>query len=404
MICAAVLPGVVRGRNRASTMWFPLSVRKISPSLRRRSTVAPSASKASAAKCQPNGCTSTGTGDFDPRRGTSFDSSTITMNFFDAAATIFSRKSAPPRPLIKSSFGSTSSAPSTHRSGRVRSSSNVSGIPSSFATSAVANDVGTPFKSMPSLTRRATPSRKCRAVEPVPRPRTMPGFTKASAAAAAFRFMSSGEANSRPPPEFSDEFHQALDHEVVEFLAERLRGLRRISRDPGPVLPRIVHDRVGRDLVLPRGGAALHEFRIRGQDAGCLAGACVAIALRKDPLRGVDQIIVRNDGRLQSDAAVHVLLGCGAKGHHVLSTGMTADNHQAVDAVSHEVVEDIADEGLEGIHGHAHGARIGPRRRTDSVRNRRRDERTRSPGDLIEDMEWLEHVRAERQVRALLLP
>src|SRR6266581_4014596 len=102
--------------------------------------------------------------------GTSFDSSTITTNFFDAAATIFSRNNAPPRPLIRSSLGSTSSAPSTHRSSRGNSSSEVSGMPRPFDASAVAKEVGTPFRSAPSRTRREIPQRKCCAVDPVPRP------------------------------------------------------------------------------------------------------------------------------------------------------------------------------------------------------------------------------------------
>src|SRR5436190_9326819 len=116
-------------------------------------------------------------------------------------------------------------------------------------------------------TSPATPSWKYRAVEPVPRPSTVPGFTRASAVSAVFRFRSSEEANSRPPPEFFDQFHQAVDHEVVEFLSERLGGFRRISRHPGPILRRVVDDRVRWDPIPPSGGASLHEVRIRYQDA-----------------------------------------------------------------------------------------------------------------------------------------
>src|SRR5439155_1131213 len=83
----------------------------------------------------------TRTGAFTPRRDTSLDSSTMTTTCCAAAATIFSRNSAPPRPLIKSSFGSTSSAPSTARSTDGRSSNEVRGTPRSFAASAVAKDV-----------------------------------------------------------------------------------------------------------------------------------------------------------------------------------------------------------------------------------------------------------------------
>src|SRR3972149_4404316 len=115
---AAVFPGARKGPNRASRMWFSLSVRKTWPSIRRSSTLAPRSFRAAAAVRQPKGWTSTGIGAFVPSRGTSFDSSTITTNFRDAAATIFSRNRAPPRPLMRLSFGSTSSAPSTHRSSR----------------------------------------------------------------------------------------------------------------------------------------------------------------------------------------------------------------------------------------------------------------------------------------------
>src|SRR6266571_4711097 len=56
--------------------------------------------------------------------------------------------------------------------------------------------------------RRPTPARKCRAVDPVPRPRTIPGFTYARAASAAFRFSSSREAISGSPAQFLDELHE----------------------------------------------------------------------------------------------------------------------------------------------------------------------------------------------------
>src|SRR6266581_4633606 len=207
----------------ASRMWFPLSVRNGSSPFFRNSILAPSASSAAAAFFQPNGWTSTGNGVFVPRRRTSFESSTITTNFFDAAATIFSRNKAPPIPLIRSSFGSTSSAPSTVRSSQKLSSSEVNGIPSRLASSAVASEVGTPFKSIPFATRRSTPARKCLAVDPVPRPRTIPGFTYARAASAALSLSSSREAISGPPAQFLDQLHEFPDHEIVELLAQRLR-------------------------------------------------------------------------------------------------------------------------------------------------------------------------------------
>src|SRR6058998_3587789 len=193
-IRAASFTGPRIGPKCASRMWFPLSVRNGSPACLRNWTFAPRPSSAADAFFQPNGWTSTGNGVLVPRRRTSFASSTITTNFFDAVATIFSRNKAPPIPLIRSSFGSTSSAPSTVRSSQKLSSSEVNGIPNCFASSAVSSDVGTPFRSIPLATRRATPPRKCRAVDPVPRPRTMPGFTYARAASAALRFNSSREA------------------------------------------------------------------------------------------------------------------------------------------------------------------------------------------------------------------
>src|SRR5213594_4489167 len=213
------------GPKCASRRWFPLSVRKGSSPSFRNSTFAPSASSAAAAFFQPNGWTSTGKGVFVPRRRTSLESSMMTTNFFDAAATIFSRNRAPPIPLIRSSLGSTSSAPSTVRSSQKLSSKDVSGIPSPFASSAVARDVGTPFTSMPPATSRATPARKCRAVDPVPRPRTIPGFTYARAASAAFRFSSSREAISGSPAQFFDELHELPNHEIVELITECLRRL-----------------------------------------------------------------------------------------------------------------------------------------------------------------------------------
>src|SRR3989442_8201354 len=201
-----------------SRMWFPLSVRKGSSPFFRSSILPPSASSAAAAFFQPNGCTSTGNGVFVPRRRTSLESSMIITNFFDAAATIFSRNRAPPLPWIRSSFGSTCSAPSPVRSSQKLSSNEVNGIPSRFASSAVAKDVGTPLRSMPLATRRATPARKCRAVDPVPRPRIIPGLTYARAASAASRFNSSRDAMSRPPAQFLDELPQLPDHEIIELL------------------------------------------------------------------------------------------------------------------------------------------------------------------------------------------
>ena len=68
----------------------------------------------------PKGTISTGSGK-RPSIGTHFDSSAITIMLAEAEATIFSRNSAPPPPLIRLKSGPISSAPSM-----VRSSSGVS--------------------------------------------------------------------------------------------------------------------------------------------------------------------------------------------------------------------------------------------------------------------------------------
>src|SRR5213593_52991 len=387
----------------ASRMWFPLSVRKGSSPFFRNSILAPSTSSAAAAFFQPNGWTSTGKGVFVPSRRTSLESSTMTTNFFDDAATIFSRNRAPPMPLIRSSFGSTWSAPSTVRSSQKLSSREVSGIPSRFASSAVARDVGTPLMSTPFATRRATPARKWRAVDPVPRPRTIPGLTYARAASAAFCFNSSRDAMSGPPLQLLDELHELPDHEIIELLPQRPRGLRRIPGDAGPVLPRVVHDRVRRDLVLPGRTLALHEIGPRRQDPGRLPRARVAVALRQDALRGVDDVVVRQDGRLEAGPLVDDLLRGRSQGHHVLSPGMAAQDHHASHAIADEIGEDIPHEGLERVDGHTDGPRIRPRRRADPVRNRRGHVGVGAPGDLVDHVDRLDHIRAEGEVPAVFL-
>src|SRR6266487_3062073 len=402
-IFAASFAGARIGPKRASRIWFPLSVRTASESRRRSSTVSPNASRAATAVFQPNGWTSTGTGAFVPRRGTSFDASTITTNRFDAAATIFSRNSAPPSPLIRSSFGSTSSAPSTHRSTEGRSSSDVSGIPRAFAASAVASDVGTPFRSAPSRMRRATPSWKYRAVEPVPSPRTMPCLTYARAASAAFRFSSSAEGMSRPPPQFVHELHELVDHEPIEFLPERLRGFRGIAGDARPIFPRVLDDRVRRDLVPPRFACALHELGPRGQDAGRLARARMAVAFRQQALRRVDDVVIREDRRLEARSLIDDVLRGDAEGHHMLAAGVAADDHHAPHAVPDEVREDVPDERLQRVDRYADRARVRPRRRAHAVRDGGCHKGPGAARDLIDDVKRLDHVRTERKMPAVLL-
>ena len=68
----------------------------------------------------------------------------MTIMRADAAATIFSRNSAPPPPLIRLRSGAISSAPSTVRSSSGVSSSVDSGTPTRSASRRVASEVGTP--------------------------------------------------------------------------------------------------------------------------------------------------------------------------------------------------------------------------------------------------------------------
>ena len=85
-------------------------------------------------------------------RRTHFDSSAMTIMRAEAAATIFSRNSAPPPPLIRVRSGPISSAPSTVRSSSGVSSRVVSGTPSRSAALRVASDVGTAITSRPART------------------------------------------------------------------------------------------------------------------------------------------------------------------------------------------------------------------------------------------------------------
>lgn len=81
-----------------------------------------------------------------PKPSATFEPSTITTNFFAAAATSFSRKSAPPPPFTRPNvFGSAVSAPSmaTARGAPFSASRVVSWIPSDRACSAVLSEVGT---------------------------------------------------------------------------------------------------------------------------------------------------------------------------------------------------------------------------------------------------------------------
>jgi len=231
----------------------------------------------------------------------------------------------------------------------------------------------------------------------------MPGLTYAKAASAAFRFNASAEGMARPPSQFVHELHEFVDHEPIEFLAERLRRFCRIARDAGPILPRVLDDRVRRDLVLSGRARALHKLGPRGQDAGGLARARVAVAFRQQPRGCVDDVVIREHRRLEARPLIEDLLRRGPERHHVLSAGVAADDHHAVHAVPDQVRKDVPDERLQRVDGHAHGARIGTRRRAHAVWNRRCDERPGAARDLVDDVKRLDHVCAERQMPAVLL-
>src|ERR1700743_1852027 len=106
-----------------------------------------------------------------------------------AAATIFSRRWAPPPPLISQPSGVTSSVPSIAMSRRPSWSKSSTGIPSERAGSAVATEGATQRRSV--SPRRASAGRRWATVEPVPRPTVMPLSTSSAAASAARRFSSS---------------------------------------------------------------------------------------------------------------------------------------------------------------------------------------------------------------------
>src|SRR6266568_2828365 len=195
--------------NIKSRMRLPLSVTKGASSPPLTVRLAPSAISRSAEARHRKGSTSTGSTP-TPSRLTSFDSSTTTTKRLEAPATSFSLNSAPPRPLIKFSAGSTSSAPSTARS--IWPSSSVTiGMPSPAASSAVSRDDGTPRTFIPSATRRPRPSVKNRAVVPLPRPTSIPSWTSSRAFSAAACFRSSVKSFAYGPDAGGDPALVAVD-------------------------------------------------------------------------------------------------------------------------------------------------------------------------------------------------
>src|SRR5262245_8094684 len=190
-------PGAAIRSSAASRIQCPPSVTKAWPSWPRRSSAGPlqpadtvAASMFRRVAASPNGTTSIGSGK-RPSVDTHFDSSAMTTMRAEAEATIFSRSSAPPPPLIKLKSAAISSAPSMVRSSSGISSRLVSGTPRRSASARVTSDVGTPITSRPAWTRSASSSTKCLAVEPLPRLSRMPGRMNSRAPAAAARFWAS---------------------------------------------------------------------------------------------------------------------------------------------------------------------------------------------------------------------
>ena len=133
--------------------------------------IAPQRGKPSGRGLPAEATTSTGTGTVAPSRSTSFGASATITSRSLAAATIFSRSNAPPRPLIRfSEPRAISSAPSIVSAIRRCSAKVVSVMPPSRACFALRSEVGMPRIFSPWRTRSASASMAKAAVEPVPRP------------------------------------------------------------------------------------------------------------------------------------------------------------------------------------------------------------------------------------------
>ena len=174
--------GSAIGSSPQSRIQFPLSVISGDSPRVRMTGRRPSRARRSRQSAAPKGRTSTGSRPRLPSTGTSFSRPTRTTNRRAAVATIFSRRSAPPYPLIKSPRGSTSSAPSTARSRMGWSASVTRRIPSCCASWAVASEVETPATWSPACTRVARARTNAVAARPVPSPRTCPFSTSWSSA------------------------------------------------------------------------------------------------------------------------------------------------------------------------------------------------------------------------------
>ena len=143
----------------------------------------PIVSRKACCDSQSKGKTSTGRACLLPRRSDIFDSSTTIISRSVACATIFSWSSAPPPPLIRLSWGSTSSAPSMVTSILIGPCGPSRGSPACVATLAISAEVAKVLmpSSSPAAWRRAISRTAWMAVDPVPRPTVMPGSTKRTA-------------------------------------------------------------------------------------------------------------------------------------------------------------------------------------------------------------------------------
>src|SRR6266566_7138800 len=130
-----------------------------------------------------NGKTSTGNGPRPPRISTSLSEVIRITCRAEAAATIRSRTSAPPWPLMRFSLPSTSSAPSIVSA--MSASRPTRSMPSSRARRAVSSDVGTPRTLSPPRTRAPSARTNALAARPEPRPTTSPSLTKPRACVAS---------------------------------------------------------------------------------------------------------------------------------------------------------------------------------------------------------------------------
>src|ERR1700723_3883537 len=135
------------------------------------------------------GITSTGRGNL-PSTSTSLLSSMMQTNFAEAAATIFSRVSAAPPPLISTPSAVASSAPSMYRLSGPSALRSSSGTPMARKLSEVRRELETAPESW--ILRSFSASMSSVTVEPVPMPSTMPLSMYVRAASAARRFFFMG--------------------------------------------------------------------------------------------------------------------------------------------------------------------------------------------------------------------